>query len=108
MLNDNQIVELHHHPMNKCKQLRLINLSNNQLTLIPPLTSPSYILARNNPVKLITAQMRKLGNLEFVTLDWMEYLLDAISNEGSDRFKDYAKDFLEFKRSILDKIDYSR
>ena len=80
MLNDNQICEIPHHAMNNCKQLRLVNLSSNQLTLIPPLTSPSYILARNNPVKLITSQMRKLAQLEFVTLDWMEYLLDAVSN----------------------------
>ena len=80
MLNDNQICEIPHHSMNNCKQLRLVNLSSNQLTLIPPLTAPSYILARNNPVKLITSQMRKLAQLEFVTLDWMEYLLDAVSN----------------------------
>ena len=71
MVNDNHLLEVHHHTLNFCRQLRLVNLTNNQLTILPPLTAPSFILARGNPFKLITALLVKLTQLEFVTLDWL-------------------------------------
>jgi Leucine-rich repeat (LRR) protein len=109
MINDNQISEIPHHSLSNCKQLRLINITNNQLTLLPPLTTPSFILAKGNPLRLITSQLKKLTQLEFVTFDWLEYLLDAVTSElSNDRFKDYAKDFSELKKTILEKVDYSK
>jgi Leucine-rich repeat (LRR) protein len=63
MANDNQLQEVPHHSLNYCRQLRLVNLTNNQLTLLPPLTAPSFLLARGNPFRLITAQLVKLAQL---------------------------------------------
>jgi hypothetical protein len=69
---------------------------------MPPLIFPSFILAKGNPLRLITAQLVKLTQLEFITIDWLEYLLDTVTNDlSNDRFKDYARDFSEFKRTIL-------
>lgn len=94
MVNDNHLMEVPHHALNCCRQLRVVNLTNNQLTLLPPLTAPSFILARGNPLRLVTAQLVKLTQLEFVTLDWFEYLIDTVTNDlSNDRFKDYARDF---------------
>lgn len=84
-----------HYGLNLCRQLRLVSLTNNQLTLLPLLTAPSFLLARGNPFRLITSQLIKLTQLEFVTFDWLEYLLDSVTNDlSSDRFKDYTKDYL--------------
>lgn len=108
-VNDNHLLELPHHALNCCRQLKLLNLSNNQLTLLPPLTSPSFILARGNPFRLVTSQLVRLNQLEFVTFDWLDYLLDTVTSDlSSDRFKDYGRDFLEFKRSILGRVDFSK
>ena len=60
ILNDNQIVELPHHSLNSCRQLRLINVCNNRIVLLPPLTVVSFILAKNNPFRLVTAQLHSL------------------------------------------------
>lgn len=108
-VNDNHLLELPHHSLNCCRQLRLVNLTNNKLTLLPPLTAPSFVLARGNPLRLITAQLIRLTQLEFVTIDWLEYLLDTVTNDlSNDRFKDYARDYQEFKKTILEKVDYTK
>lgn len=80
MLNDNRLGELPHNALNCCRQLRLVNISNNQLSLLPPLTSPSFILARGNPLRLVTAQLHRLLQIEFVTFDWLDYLLDNVTS----------------------------
>jgi len=43
LLNDNKISELPFVEINKCKGLRLINLNNNQLYIMPALTKISYL-----------------------------------------------------------------
>jgi Leucine-rich repeat (LRR) protein len=69
--NDNQLKEIPHHSLNCCRQLRLVNLTSNQLTLLPPLTAPSFMMFRSNPLRLVTAQLVNLAQIEFVSFDWL-------------------------------------
>lgn len=63
ILNDNNISELPFSEINQCRALKLINISNNRLYILPPLTRPSYIEARLNPLRLVTAQLVRLSQI---------------------------------------------
>lgn len=109
MLNDNQIDELPYHSINRCKLLRILNISHNHLKTLPPISSPNYILARGNPFQIISSQFRNIDKIEFINFDWLDYLVDSVSSEiSSERFKDYSREYSNFKKSILEKIDYSK
>lgn len=77
ILNDNSIAELPFTEINQCKGLKLINLNSNQLYILPTLWKVSYIEARNNPLRLVTSELHRLPHLEFITFDWLDYLIDT-------------------------------
>jgi Leucine-rich repeat (LRR) protein len=108
LLNDNLISELPFSEINRCKGLRLINLSNNQLYILPALNRPTFIEARNNPFRLVTAELLKMPQLEFATFDWLDYLVEVEQDPSQERYKAYAEQYGKFKSQILEKVDYEK
>ena len=92
--------------MNLCKGLKFINISSNKLYILPPLTRPSFVEARLNPFRLVTSDLVKLSQIEFITFDWLDYLVEGNAYQGEDRFKESSAIYNKFKTNILEKIDY--
>jgi Leucine-rich repeat (LRR) protein len=101
LLNDNSISELPFSEMNQCRGLKLVNVNNNKLYILPPLTRPSFLEARMNPLRLVTSELVRLNQIEFVTFDWLEYLIEGGNYSGEDRYKEYAALYSRFKKNIL-------
>lgn len=98
ILRDNQVRELPFQRLNLCKGLRLLDLTNNQLTLIPPLQTVAYLQARGNPLRLITARLLQLPLLEFLSCDWLDYLVEG---EGGEGWRSCTRDYAKFREKIL-------
>lgn len=97
ILNDNEIVDLPHDHINLCKHLKNLNLNNNRINVINAMDKLAYLQLRGNPIKLITSKLVKLPYLQFVTCDWLEYLIETHNHDGNDRIKTYLKDYQKFK-----------